>query len=131
MESAVGLPSCFWKAGPWVGVGYSVRYEMFLLSDLCPLSKSVIRLLRDSYSEFCFEEIHEENGAELQQEGCGLDLWKNFCVYMYMCLCLFNICVIPQAHSPMYVTRKLKVEASGFPDHSPSYFFEAGCFIKT
>lgn len=61
-------------------VGYSVRCDVFLLSDLCLLSKRVIRLLRDLHSEVCFEEIHEESGAELQQEGCGLDLWKNFCV---------------------------------------------------
>lgn len=60
-----------------------------------PFSKSVIRLLRDSYSEVCIEKIHEASGAELQQEGCGSDLWKDFCVYTYMCLCLFNICVIP------------------------------------
>lgn len=62
-----------------------------------------------------------KSGAELPQEGCGLDLWKGFCVYMYMCLCLFNICVIPQVHLPMCLTRKLKAETSGFPRHSPPY----------
>lgn len=90
---------------------------MFSPSDLCPLSKSVIRLLRDSYSEVCFEEIHEESGAELQQEGCGLDLWKDFCVYMYICVCACStyVCVIPQVHLSVRVTRKLKVEASDSP----------------
>lgn len=74
-------------------VGYSVRCEVFLLSDLCPLSKSVLRILRDSYSEVCFEEIHEE---EWSGAATGR-MWVRpleglLCIYVYVSVLVQHMC---------------------------------------